>query len=109
MISLFRPKATGARDVSDRNGVLHEVCESNCGADGVQFKGILLRNLTSLQQATQQESYAAFIRTNADSVWNKARGPHNQLGQVWSGPYTTANASSQSSALDALIAASLLK
>ncbi len=95
--------------LTDRNGVLHEVCESDCGADGVQFKGILLRNLTSLQQATQQESYATFIRTNADSVWNKARGPHNQLGQVWSGPYTTANASSQSSALDALIAASLLK
>jgi predicted alpha-1,6-mannanase (GH76 family) len=92
--------------MTDRNGILHEVCEPNCGADGVQFKGILLRNLAALQQTAQNESYAAFIGTNADSIWNKARGPHNRLGEVWSGPYATANAASQSSALDALIAAS---
>lgn len=95
--------------LTDQNGVLHDVCEPDCGADGVQFKGILLRNLIPLQQVAPKASYLTFIRSNAKSVWKNSRGQDNQLGQVWSGPYTTANASSQSSALDALIAASRVK
>jgi hypothetical protein len=55
----------------------------------------LLRNLTMLQQATQKQSYAAFLGTNADSIWNMACGPQNRLDEVWSGPCTNANASSK--------------
>ena len=37
--------------LSDSNGVLHDTCEANCGADGVQFKGIFMRNLMALNLA----------------------------------------------------------
>jgi len=29
-------------NLTDANGILHDVCEPDCGADGSQFKGILL-------------------------------------------------------------------
>ena len=34
----------------DRTGVLHDPCEPHCGADGVQFKGIFVRNLKLLKR-----------------------------------------------------------
>jgi predicted alpha-1,6-mannanase (GH76 family) len=92
----------------DSKGVLHDPCEPNCGADGVQFKGIFVRNLAVLAAAYPQSEYRAFVTANADSVWAHSQGPDYQLGQVWSGPFDAGNAGSQSSALDLIIASAML-
>ncbi|KAL3422672.1 glycosyl hydrolase [Phlyctema vagabunda] len=90
--------------LGDTTGVLHDVCEPNCGGDGNQFKGILMRNLQKLQTAAPDSVVLEFIATNAASIWSKARDSQNQLGLVWSGPVGGADAATQSSAMDALIA-----
>jgi predicted alpha-1,6-mannanase (GH76 family) len=92
----------------DENGILHDPCEPKCGADAVQFKGIFIRNLVLLDQAYPQKTYESFIETNADTVWNDARGPNFQLAERWSGPFDSGNAASQTSALDALVGAATL-
>ena len=91
--------------LTDSNGILHDTCEPNCGADGVQFKGIFARNLMALNIAEPNPKYVMFAVTNAESVWNHSRNASNAFGQVWSGPFDAENASSQSSALDAFVAA----
>ncbi|WP_260741561.1 glycoside hydrolase family 76 protein [Tunturiibacter lichenicola] len=91
--------------LADANGVLHDSCEPTCGADGVQFKGIFVRNLIMLDEAHANEEYESFIEKNADSLWRNARGPNFQLGERWSGPFASANAASQTSAIDALVGA----
>ena len=91
--------------LSDRDGVLHDSCEPNCGADGNQFKGVFVRNLRYLHQARPQQFYKDFITKNADVIWANDRAANNTLGVVWSGPYAVASGPTQSSALDALVAA----
>ena len=95
--------------LTDVNGILHEPCEPRCGKDGAQFKGIFVRNLLVLHMAAPEESYATFLRDNADSVWENARNTNDELGLVWSGPFEwPADSATQSSALDALVAAAAL-
>lgn len=98
--------ATAAiKKLSDSDGIFHEPCEPNCGADGPQFKGIFMRNLQKLYNAQPDDRFKDFINKNADSIWLTDRGSNNQLGLVWSGPFTSATASTQTSACDALVAA----
>ena len=94
----------------DANGVLHDVCEPyNCGLDGSQFKGIFLRNLQILNQAAPRQQYYETIVKNAASIWEYDRGSDNRIGLVWSGPYNDdGNAVTQTSGVDALIAAASL-
>ncbi len=66
--------------LSDANGILHDRCEPNCGADGVQFKGIFLRNLTALNDGFPDERYIQFAHANAGSIWNQDRGPDYEFG-----------------------------
>jgi predicted alpha-1,6-mannanase (GH76 family) len=91
--------------LTDSNGILHDTCEPNCGADGVQFKGIFARNLMALSFAAPNPAYVTFASTNAESIWNHSRDSSNAFGQVWSGPFDAENAGSQGSALDAFVAA----
>ena len=93
--------------LTDANGVLHDPGEAKGGPDGggVQFKGIFVRNLLYLYEKTAQPQYKSFFTVNADSIWNHAQGAGDKLGQVWSGPYGGASAGTQSSAIDALVAA----
>ncbi len=92
--------------LTDGDGVLHDPCEPNhCGEDAPQFKGIFVRNLQELQSLVRDPRYSAFFRRNADSIWTEDRTPDNTLGLVWSGPAGRPDASSHSSALDALNAA----
>ncbi|KAF2769839.1 Six-hairpin glycosidase [Teratosphaeria nubilosa] len=85
------------------DGILHDPCEPNCGGDGSQFKGIFARNLQILQQYAPETRYQTFLDENADSIWEKARSG-NELNLVWSGGNTQpANASTQSSAMDAIV------
>ena len=104
---------TWARQIGDasvahftgKDGILHEPCEPNCGADGVQFKGILLRNLRDLNEVAPDPLYAKAFAVNSESIWTKSRTAQNTFGVVWSGPPGQPDAATQSSALDALIAA----
>ena len=95
------------KSLSDtNNGILHDPCEPNCGGDGPQFKGIFMRNLQKLQVAVPNDRYKTFIDENANSIWlNDRTSSGDELGLLWSGPFTGATASTQSSAADALVAA----
>ncbi|HZU11132.1 MAG TPA: glycoside hydrolase family 76 protein [Pseudacidobacterium sp.] len=95
--------------LTDANGILHDTCEPNCGADGVQFKGIFVRNLMALYEAFPLPQYKKFADTNAESIWQHSQGPNYEFGQVWSGPFDAANAGTQSSALDAIVAAATMQ
>ncbi len=91
--------------LTDADGILHDACERGCGADGTQFKGIFLRNLALLNQMHPERRYRQFIVRNAVSILAKDQEPDHSFGPVWSGPPGNADASTQSSALDALVAA----
>ncbi|KAJ8129532.1 hypothetical protein O1611_g4100 [Lasiodiplodia mahajangana] len=97
--------ATAAIVHLTKDGVLYEGCEPDCGADGAQFKGVFMRNLRSLQQAAPQDAFKSFLLKNADAIWANDRNSNNQLGPTWNGPFATASAGTQSSAMDALVAA----
>jgi predicted alpha-1,6-mannanase (GH76 family) len=94
--------------LADGNGVLHDPCEPKCGADGVQFKGIFVRNLVLLDRAHPDAAYEAFVYKNADTLWKVARGAGFQLSERWSGPFDSGNAASETSALDALVGAATI-
>ncbi len=95
--------------LTDADGILHDTCEPKCGADGPQFKGIFMRNLMALDEAYPNEKFRTFVDANADSLWLKSRGPGNQFGVVWSGPFGSADAATQSSALYAIVAAAAMQ
>ncbi len=94
--------------MTDAGGILHEPCEPKCGDDGVQFKGIFVRNLSALNTRAPDGRWRKFMEANARSIWAHDRGPEDALGLVWSGPVTEAKAGAQASALDALVAAAAL-
>lgn len=88
------------------NGTLTESCEPNCGADGSQFKGVLMRNLAKMQSVWPSDKIQTYIQNNADSVWTEARNASGVLGLQWAGPAgKTGDASTHSSAMDALVGA----
>lgn len=100
--------ASAAIDALSVDGILHDECEPDCGIDGSQFKGVFIRNLHYLQLVAPRDEFRAFILDNADSIWKNDRNSSNYLGVVWSGPPSAGglpNAGTQSSAMDALIAA----
>lgn len=97
--------ATAAIVNLSKDGVLYEGCEPDCGADGAQFKGVFMRNLRILQQAAPQDAFKNFLLQNADAIWANDRNDQNQLGPTWNGPFADASAGTQSSALDAIVAA----
>ncbi|KAG4028216.1 hypothetical protein MFRU_023g00530 [Monilinia fructicola] len=110
-LSSAKSIATAAiKALSDSNGILHDPCEPNCGGDGTQFKGVFMRNLQKLQQASPSSTYSTFIANNAKSIWaNDRDSSNNGLSVNWAGPFVaTANASTESSALDALVAAAAI-
>ncbi|MGD0554161.1 MAG: glycoside hydrolase family 76 protein [Streptosporangiaceae bacterium] len=75
--------------------------------DRIQFKGIFVRNLRRFAAVTDVPGYREFIQANAASVWSRARNSSDELGFRWQGPFDTADAARQSSALDLLTAAAL--
>lgn len=96
--------------LSNDAGVIVETdsCElrpGHCGTDGQQFKGIFVRNLRYLHEASPRDRYKKVILKNADVIWANNRNSKNQLGVAWNGPFVTATVMSQSAALDVLVAA----
>ncbi|MFJ6562278.1 glycoside hydrolase family 76 protein [Streptomyces sp. NPDC091412] len=92
-----------------RDGVLTESCDTGtraCDDNQKQFKGIFVRHLADLADATGSVAYRAYIARQADSLWRTDRDPLNRLGQRWAG--TSPNQSdwrTQAGALEALTAA----
>jgi predicted alpha-1,6-mannanase (GH76 family) len=96
------------------DGILVEPCGSTCptqNPDQTQFKGIFIRNLDALYKITGDQTYKDFIDQNASSVWENDRNIYDQIGFDWAGPISAPdqsfNASTLSSGLDALNAASV--
>lgn len=101
--------AAAIKNLTDKNGILHEPCEPNCGNDGPQFKGIFVRNLQKLQKARPTSLFENFIKQNADSIWNNDRDRDGKFGLIWSGPVgNDLTATTHTSACDALLAAAAL-
>ena len=90
--------------LADAQGILHDPCEPNCGADGIQFKGILARNLAALEQASPSPAIAMMLHKNAESLWTNARTGDGHFSVNWSGPPQDSGTGSLISALDALTA-----
>jgi predicted alpha-1,6-mannanase (GH76 family) len=89
-------------------GVLQEPCEllaAGCDGDQTQFKGIFVRNLAGLYRVDGRPAYRDFLLANAVSVWGQGRDAGHQFGSRWTGPFDVADASRQSSALEAFNAA----
>lgn len=74
------------------------------GADAPQFKGIFMRNLMALYAVSPKRAYRRFIDTNVKSILTEDQNPRHEFGALWQGPFDTADATRQASALDALIA-----
>jgi predicted alpha-1,6-mannanase (GH76 family) len=90
-------------------GILTEPCEAgDCNGDQTQFKGIFVRYLHDFWRRGRQQAYRTFILANADSLWQHSKNAADQFGLRWTGPFDRADASRQSSALDALNAAAAL-
>ncbi|KAF2267569.1 putative glycosyl hydrolase [Lojkania enalia] len=111
-LSLASKIAKAAIDeLSTENGIIRDVCEaSDCGGDGTQFKGIFIRNLQLLHEVAPDDIYVKTIKANADSIWYNDREEDNRLSLKWTGPFLQpGNASTHSSAMDALVAAITVK
>jgi predicted alpha-1,6-mannanase (GH76 family) len=106
---LRRGEATAGaalRTLTGPPGILAEPTEpSGCDGDQTQFKGIFIRYLLEFWRRSRRPEYPAFIVANADSVWASARDPAGQFGLRWGGPFDSADASRQSSAVEVLTAA----
>lgn len=87
-------------------GILTEPREpSGSRGDETQFKGIFVRYLDDFSRRRPRPAYRTFILANARSIWERDRNAADQFGLHWAGPFDAADASRQSSALDALNAA----
>ena len=89
------------------NGILVDPTVS--GGDTPQFKGVFVRNLMVLYAAAPNSQYKTFVDTNANSIWRNDQGPNHEFGGLWQGPFDSADATRQTSALDALIAAAAMQ
>ena len=90
-----------------QNGILTDP-GSMSGGDAPQFKGIFLRNLMALHVADPDPRYQVFADANAKSIVASDQGPSCEFGALWQGPFDSADATRQTSALDALIAAAAM-
>ena len=97
------------RALAGAGGILADPSEpAGSAGDHPQFKGIFVRYLHELHRQAGHPAYRAFLLANADSIWDNARNSANQFGLRWAGPFDAADASRQSSAAEALIAAAAL-
>lgn len=92
-----------------QNGILTEPGGAITGGDVPQFKGVFMRNLMALYVADPDPRYQAFADTNAKTIVTSDQGPNCEFGAYWQGPIDSADATRQTSALDALIAAAAMQ
>lgn len=95
----------------DSDGILYEKgCEptDSCDDDGVQFKGIFMKNLYYLYTVDNKQQYKDFILKNAHAICTRNRDSSLSFGLHWDGPFDRLQVNRQSSALDTLNAAMVL-
>jgi predicted alpha-1,6-mannanase (GH76 family) len=83
----------------------HEMSTACRDRDRPQFKGIFVRHLYDFYLQCRRPAYRAFIFENARSIRDNNTNADHEFGLRWTGPFDRADASRQSSALDALNAA----
>lgn len=94
------------QNMSTSEGVLKGMPKQEDGADGVQFKGIFMRHLAYLYKQTQNIKLKEYILANARYIKTSASKKGTFLiGSQWEGPFDSADAGRQSSAIDALVSA----
>ena len=93
--------------LANADGIL--VDRSVSGGDAPQFKGVFMRNLMTLDAAAPDAHYQAFADANANSILAKDEDAEAHYGALWQGPFDQADATRQTSALDALIAAKAME
>jgi predicted alpha-1,6-mannanase (GH76 family) len=86
----------------------HEAATRPRDRDRPQFKGIFIRHLHDFCQVSARPAYREFIVANARSIWARNRSSADEFGLCWAGPFDRADAGRQTSALDALNAATAL-
>ena len=113
---------TSARQLADAamnsatltiGGILTESCDgatSSCDDNQKQFKGVFMRYLMDLADATGITAYRTYAQWQANSIWQADRDPLNRIGQRWSGQTSTQYPNArdwrtQASGLGALLAA----
>ncbi len=94
-------------NLTNSSGILIE--KSVSGGDAPQFKGIFLRNLLALYAAAPNSQYKIFAEANANSILANDQSTGSQFGALWQGPFDSSDATRQTSALDALIAAAAMQ
>ncbi|HXS14264.1 MAG TPA: glycoside hydrolase family 76 protein [Acidobacteriaceae bacterium] len=97
---------SSASPLINPNGIL--VDHGVSGGDAPQFKGIFLRNLATLYAAAPSAQFKSFADANADSIWTNDNSA-TRFGALWQGPVDSTDATRQTSALDALVAAAAMK
>ncbi|KAF2177204.1 glycoside hydrolase family 76 protein [Zopfia rhizophila CBS 207.26] len=70
-----------------------------------QFKGVFVRGLAALSDEAPDQSFADYLKKNADTIWSKDRDNEGIFGPRWQGPLGTPNAASHASGIDLLVAA----
>jgi len=93
------------RELVTADGILTDACEPDCDENGAQFKGIFMRNLSALYQASAGPAYRDFMVENADSIFENATSEYGEIGLVWYAAFDRADPIRQSSGLDAVNAA----
>jgi predicted alpha-1,6-mannanase (GH76 family) len=94
------------QNMSTPDGILKGHPKQENGADGVQFKGIFMRHLAYLFQQSNDKTIKEYILKNAESIEVLATQKGTFLiGSQWEGPFDSADAGRQSSAIDALVSA----
>jgi predicted alpha-1,6-mannanase (GH76 family) len=90
------------------DGVLKEPCEAtqDCDFNQQAFKGIFMRYLGVLDEVLcSTHPYLAFIRSNAETAWQRDRNETDDFDVSWNGPFDNATVATQASAASLIIAA----
>jgi len=106
------PQAAAIADAAisrlSRNGILTEPGALS-GGDAPQFKGVFMRNLMALYAAAPNPEYKTFADANASCIVANDQGPDWEFGGLWQGPFDSGDATRQTSAVDALLAAAAME
>jgi predicted alpha-1,6-mannanase (GH76 family) len=91
------------------NGILTESCDAagTCDDNQKQFKGVFMRYLLDIANATGDSGYRSYAQRQADSIWQHDRDSLNRFGERWAGGASNVQDwRTQASGLGALLAAS---